>query len=69
MLEHIETLKLIIEDLNEKKEELETSFLAGVEYIKREKNQNLVLLNQKMLQINEGRIRDFERGLSKVENL
>ena len=69
MLEHIETLKLIIEDLSEKKEELETSFLAGVEYIKREKNQNLVLFKQKLQQINEERIREFEKGLSKVENL
>ncbi len=69
MLEHIETLKLIIEDLNEKKEELETSFLAGVEYIKREKNQNLVLFKQKLQQTNEGKIREFEKSLIKMENL
>jgi hypothetical protein len=69
VLEHIETLKLIIEDLNEKKEELETSFLAGVEYIKREKNQNLVLFKQKLQQTNEGKIREFEKSLIKMENL
>ena len=40
--EQIETLKLMKEDLEEKKEEIETSYQAAQEYLKNEAVNNLV---------------------------
>ncbi|KRX00031.1 hypothetical protein PPERSA_00181 [Pseudocohnilembus persalinus] len=67
--EQIRTFELIIEDLNEKKEELDTSCMAAIEYVKRENLRNLQEYKHKCQIQVEKRIQEFEQQIQEQVKL
>lgn len=55
--------------MSEKGEELETAYLAGIEYLRREKIENCNTFKEKLKRNQEIKLSEFKKELEKVENI
>ena len=66
LTEQIKTLNMMLEDLTDRKEELETSYSAAIEYLKQEKKKSILDYQNKLNSDIVERISNFKKEISET---